>query len=95
MSKIIGLTGQFGSGCSTIKDILYKNFQYRSFVFSDLIKQEALAQGLVHPTRYILQNIGNQKRQIDLAYWAKAMINKIHGDVPLAVENRIADPYNT
>lgn len=82
---IIGLTGTFGSGKTTIADHLKsKNFQY--ITISDLVRAEAKKQNLPIK-RETLQNIGNNMREIHgHNYWAKKVLEKINTN-----ENWIVD----
>ncbi|MFH1592765.1 MAG: AAA family ATPase [Candidatus Woesearchaeota archaeon] len=82
---IIGLTGTFGSGKTTIADHLKsKNFQY--ITISDLVREETKKQNLPIE-REILQNIGNKMRELHgNDYWAKRVLEKINTN-----ENWIVD----
>jgi len=74
---IIGLTGPFGSGCSTIAKILSDKIEYRKgqkygfeyIKISDILKREARNQGIniekIEPRqrRKVLQDLGNNLRK--------------------------------
>ncbi len=61
MSKIIGITGAFGSGKSTAAAFFESN-GYKRIVLSDFLEEEAIKRGL-KVTRKVLQDIGNQWRE--------------------------------
>lgn len=60
--KIIGLTGPMGGGKTTASKILRAK-GYKSFSFSNIIKQEAVKLGLPIDDRQILQDVGDQLRK--------------------------------
>lgn len=68
---IIGLTGSFGSGCSTFSKIL-QNYGFQIISVSSFLKEEAARQGIDlsklprKEVRKILQDIGNKFREKDL-----------------------------
>ena len=67
-SKIVlGLTGPFGSGCSTLADVLKEKHSYTSYSLSDFVKAEWLAKNqgknIKDATREELQAIGNSIRR--------------------------------
>ncbi|MEK6922845.1 MAG: dephospho-CoA kinase [Nanoarchaeota archaeon] len=74
---IIGLTGTFGSGKTTVADYLKsKNFSY--ITLSDLVREQAQKQDLPIE-REILQNIGNKMRKLHgNGYWAQQALKKIN-----------------
>src|SRR5688572_1239 len=43
---IIGLTGSFGSGCSTVARILQEKFRFEPIRLSDFIKEQAAKDGI-------------------------------------------------
>jgi len=77
---IIGLTASFGSGCSTFQGILKKEFDYRTYSLSKLVKdkwsQKNQSRKIDEATRKELQDIGNLMREKKgLEYLAKEIIN--------------------
>lgn len=58
---IIGLTGPFGSGCSTLRKALEKFRQFQGFKLSEEVRSEAKNRGM-EPTKHNLQDIGNDLR---------------------------------
>jgi deoxycytidylate deaminase/dephospho-CoA kinase len=61
---VIGLTGPFGSGCSTSAEILAKRMQFNSFKLSDVIRREwEKGHPGVLPKRKDLQQLGDRLRQ--------------------------------
>lgn len=74
---IIGLTGSFGSGCSTFAKILESEYRFKGFKISDEIRAEAIKKGISEPDRYTLQDIGNEFRKKDgTAYWVRRILSK-------------------
>ena len=76
---IIGFTGTFGSGKTTIANYLKsKNFSY--ITLSDLVREQAQKQNLPIE-REVLQNIGNEMRKLHGdGYWAELAIKRIDLD---------------
>lgn len=79
---VIGLTGPFGSGCTTMRAILEQEFQFRSFKVSDDIRAEVEALGKAVPKgdpgwRRVLQEYGDQGREDDAGYWVKKVVKRI------------------
>src|SRR3990167_8089786 len=74
---IIGFTGTFGSGKTTIANYLKsKNFNY--ITLSDLVREEAQKQNLPIE-REILQNVGNEMRRLNgNGYWAELAVKRIN-----------------
>lgn len=68
---IIGLTGSFGSGCTSVAKILHK-LGFQTISISSLLKKEAERQGIDlsklprKEVRKVLQDIGNKKREQNL-----------------------------
>lgn len=61
---VIGLTGPFGSGCTTAAKYLERRHSYKYFRLSDLILARwKKAHGRKKPTRTDLQFLGNQIRR--------------------------------
>ena len=70
---VIGLTGSFGSGCSTVASILEQRFGFQRFALSTPIRSEwSKRQPEKDPTREQLQELGNELRKTrGLDYLAK------------------------
>lgn len=77
---VLGLTGSFGSGCSTLFKVLTKNFEFKGFRLTDAIEEEWKKRNpgrdVKEATREEKQNIGNEmrtrepQRNMTLAYIA-------------------------
>jgi deoxycytidylate deaminase len=76
-APIIGLTGSFGSGCSTIAAVLKDRFGFGVVRVSDFIRAEAQKAGVSEPTREELQNIGDEARKARPAAWAEQALQTI------------------
>jgi dephospho-CoA kinase len=79
---VIGLTGPFGSGCSTMYDVLRSDFEFEGFRISDDIRNEAREAGKYIEKgrpgwRKVLQQHGNEKRKDDAGYWVKKILERI------------------
>lgn len=69
--KIVGITGSFGSGSTTIAEIFRDRYKYRSLKVSDVLREEAKKQGIsgleesapFYKKRRILQDLGNALRK--------------------------------
>jgi len=74
---IIGITGTFGSGKTTITNHLIKrNFKF--ITISDLVREKAKKQNLPIE-RKILQDLGNKMRKLyGKNYWAKKSLERIN-----------------
>ncbi len=83
---IIGVTGSFGSGCSTLckglKDLGKEHdLKVKGFRISDEIREEAANRGIEDPDRPTMQNIGNElRRENGNEYWAGRISSKIAAD---------------
>ncbi len=81
---VIGLTGPFGSGCSTMRDILTQApFNFRSFKIADDIRSEVeeLDQSVPRGKkgwRRILQEHGDARRREHIGYWVDRIIRRIN-----------------
>ena len=79
---VIGLTGPFGSGCSTMLSVLNQEFGFVPFKISDDIRDELsksnklVGKGKVG-WRRVLQEHGNKQRNGDQAYWINKVIKRI------------------
>jgi deoxycytidylate deaminase/dephospho-CoA kinase len=79
---VIALTGPFGSGCSTMRDLLASQFCFHPFKVSDEIRSEVEKEKIGVPKgqpgwRRVLQEHGDRRRKDDLAYWVKRVVEKI------------------
>ena len=63
---ILGLTGPFGSGCSTLVKALKEDFKFETYCLSDFVRQEWQAQNkekdIKDAPREELQSVGNRLR---------------------------------
>jgi deoxycytidylate deaminase len=59
---VIGLTGSFGSGCSTVGQILAETGEFHVESLSAAIKKEAQKRG-IEPERRVLQDLGDELRK--------------------------------
>jgi len=74
---VIGLTGSFGSGCSTVASILEQSFGFRRFSMSAPIREEWTRRSTEPPRREDLQRLGNELRQTHGSdYLAKVLDEK-------------------
>ena len=82
---ILGFTGTFGSGKTTIADYLKaKGFQF--ITISDLVREEARKRGL-SIERKVLQDIGNEMRErYGVGFWAKKVLEKINKETDCVVD---------
>lgn len=77
---IIGLTGPFGSGCSTLRKVLEKHYGFKSFKLSEEVRLEAKIRGIDKPNRDDLQKIGDElRRDKGNNFLAKKAIEKMEG----------------
>lgn len=82
---IIGLTGSFGSGCTTISNVLQER-GFETISLSLFLKKEAEEKGRDLSTlerkeiRRILQDIGNEKRKKDKGALIKMCLDKINSN---------------
>jgi deoxycytidylate deaminase len=79
---VIGLTGSFGSGCSTVTETLSERFGFKRFSMSSPIR-DVWASGnhgadRTRAPRAELQATGNEGRQTNgLDYWARQVANAV------------------
>ena len=78
---VIGLTGSFGSGCTTVAEVLEKDYGFVKYSLSDEVKSEWARRYKNRgekPLRRELQDIGNELRykSRDYAILAKKYIKK-------------------
>lgn len=81
---VIGLTGPFGSGCSTLRKILKGDYGFCEFMISDDIRAEVEAEGRSIKKgelgwRKVLQEHGDKKRKDDIGYWVHKALGRIDG----------------
>lgn len=84
---VIGFTGQFGSGCTTVSDFFKTEpgFHFKHYSFSDIIKpaakqrlgEDKYNQLKKHELRQVLQEQGNILRESDQAAIANILIDQI------------------
>lgn len=80
---VIGLTGPFGSGCSTMRDILAQTpFGFRPFKIADDIRSEVEELSRSIPRgkrgwRKVLQEHGNTRREERIGYWVDKVVDRI------------------
>lgn len=60
---ILGLTGSFGSGCTTFRDVLRGRYGFQDFSLSDIVRSEAGKRGIGKTDRMTLQTLGNTLRE--------------------------------
>ena len=59
----LGLTGSFGSGCTTLKNLLGEKFGFQCFSLSDIVRSEADKRGVDQTDRMNLQTLGDELRE--------------------------------
>jgi len=85
---VIGLTGNIGSGKTTIAEYLVKNYGFIRLAFADELKRMLVKAGILTPdevkektpyARRMLQLIGTEliRKQIDKNFWVKKLDEKI------------------
>lgn len=90
---VIGLTGAFGSGCTTMAETLRESLDFRSVKISDLIKdrwqqeqQETHGSDvqlpLDSPPRGALQDVGDSLRRWNRQHWAETAIASLDQQPP-------------
>jgi len=80
---VIGLTGPFGSGCSTLRKVLTENFDFIPFAISDDIRAEVQAEGRLLDKgklgwRKVLQEQGDKRRQKNIGYWVNKVLERVN-----------------
>jgi len=60
---LIGLTGSFGSGCSTLRKVLEEYYDFVSYKLSEEVREEAKKENIDESNRENLQNLGNSLRK--------------------------------
>lgn len=89
---IIGLTGSFGSGCSTFSKIL-QNYGFQIISISSFLKEEAARQGIDlsklprKEVRKVLQDIGNKFREEELGLLIKKAIALAASNKGIVIES--------
>lgn len=85
---VIGLTGNIGSGKTTIAEYLVKTYGFTKLAFADELKRMLVRAGILTPdevkektpyARKMLQLIGTEliRKQIDEDFWIKKLDEKI------------------
>jgi deoxycytidylate deaminase/dephospho-CoA kinase len=80
---VIGLTGPFGSGCSTMlsvlkqKEVGFVPFKISNDIRDELLKSNKLVEKGKPGWRRVLQEQGNEQRNGDRAYWINKVIKRI------------------
>jgi deoxycytidylate deaminase len=92
---VIGLTGPFGSGCSTMLRVLTREFKFHPYKISDDIRAEvqesgqAIAKGEAG-WRRLLQEHGDARRKDRKDYWVRKVIQRIDeadvGEGPIVID---------
>jgi len=83
MGLVVGLTGSFGSGCSTIAHKYFEPEGYRYVSLSDCLRQYLRAKGISDAgvTRHDMQTFGNGVREEKgSAFLAEQVIEQITGE---------------
>ena len=85
---VIGLTGQFGAGCTTVADYLEKDHKFSKYSLSDVVIESLIKR--IGKTQYkqlvgkerrkLLQNEGNNLRKKDIYALAETTVAKINKD---------------
>ena len=89
---VFGLTGPFGSGCSTFASVLREDYGFRSVSLSTILRKKWLEQNptndVTHLERSILQSFGDDLRKVNGSdYLAKEANNELRGlDVGSAID---------
>jgi deoxycytidylate deaminase len=95
---VIGLTGPFGSGCSTMRDILAQApFSFRPFKMADDIRREVEQMSKVIPKgkkgwRKVLQEHGDARRRERIRYWVDKVVERID-EAPIGEERIVIDGF--
>lgn len=86
---IVGVTGSFGSGCTSVADLLSRSFKFKLFSISQLLIEEALHRTpnldkTPHLLRRELQDLGNEIREKhqDGAILLKRAIDELEARAP-------------
>ena len=95
---VFGLTGAFGSGCTTMADALHDKLEFHKIKISDLITEawrdanEAEGQrGLLLPPRGALQDLGDHFRRVTThSYWVRKAVEEAEQD-DIDVHNLVLD----
>lgn len=79
--QVVGLTGSFGSGCTTAARLLEQRMAFRRVGLSDLIKQKWSSSNSGDPDRKALQQLGDEmRRQQGRAVLAETTLAQLHDD---------------
>jgi deoxycytidylate deaminase len=79
---VIGLTGPFGSGCSTMRDVLASQFGFHPFRIADDIRSEVEELNRSIPKgkkgwRSLLQEHGDTRRKEWVGYWVDKVVGRV------------------
>lgn len=80
---VIGITGSFGSGCTTIAEVLQERCGFNFYSLSDTLREEwsrsehASEKCVKDALRHELQDFGNELRQKSLSFLAEETFKKI------------------
>ena len=78
---IIGVTGSFGSGCTTIAEVLQEDYGFKPYSLSDTLKEEWPTEKKGKPVkdalRSELQDFGNELREKSLPFLAEKTFKKV------------------
>ncbi len=93
---VLGLTGPFGSGCSTLAKVLKEDYKFETFCLSDFVRQEWQAQNkdkdIKDTSREELQSVGNKLRyEKGHAVLAKMAYNKAKDEKKLMSQRLVFD----
>lgn len=76
MSLVVGLTGGFGSGCTTMADLLCDELNFHVEKLSKELRDEWSRHHAGEPTREDLQQLGDEMRRADNAVLAKRAVDR-------------------
>lgn len=80
----LGLTGPFGSGYSTLANVLRQDYNYEVFCLSDFVREKWLdmnpEKDITEATRDELQTVGNELRIKECDILAKMAYNKVKSE---------------
>lgn len=78
---VIGITGSFGSGCTTITEVLQEYYGFKGYSLSDTLRSEWSRTKKEKPVedalRYELQDFGNELRKKSFSFLAEKTLEKV------------------
>ncbi|MFX0050671.1 MAG: AAA family ATPase [Candidatus Hodarchaeota archaeon] len=77
MRLLIGITGQMGSGKTTVAKYLVEKYSFQRMQISGKMREIAQELGL-KPTREFLQGIGKFMREIDDDVWIRYLVKEVN-----------------